>query len=55
VLGEPAYYARFGFEAAVARAFQSAYSGPHFMGLRLNENAPQGGKVRYPAAFADLG
>jgi len=55
VLGDPAYYGRFGYDAATAAPFTSAYSGPHFMALRLNENAPQGGNVRYPAAFADLG
>ena len=55
VLGDPAYYVRFGYDAATAAPFTSAYSGPHFMALRLNENAPRGGKVRYPAAFADLG
>lgn len=55
VLGDPAYYVRFGYGAATAAPFASAYSGPHFMALRLNESAPRGGKVRYPAAFADLG
>ena len=55
VLGAPAYYARFGFEAAAARAYQSVYSGPHFMALRLGENAPELGRIRYPAAFDQLG
>jgi len=55
VLGDPAYYTRFGFDRAAARAFESGYSGSHFMALSLNENAPPGGKVRYPAAFDQLG
>jgi putative acetyltransferase len=55
VLGDPAYYSRFGFDPAAARPFESAYAGPHFMALRRNENAPPGGKVRYPAAFDQLG
>jgi putative acetyltransferase len=55
VLGDPAYYARFGFDLAAARAFDSPYAGTHFMVLRLSENAPRGGKVRYPAAFDQRG
>jgi putative acetyltransferase len=55
VLGDPAYYARFGFDLAAARSFDSPYSGTHFMVLRLSENAPRGGKVRYPAAFDQRG
>jgi len=55
VLGDPAYYARFGFDLAAARSFDSHYSGTHFMVLRLSENAPRGGKVRYPAAFDQRG
>jgi putative acetyltransferase len=55
VLGDPAYYTRFGYSLVAAEPFCSDYSGPHFMALRLSENAPVTGKVRYPAAFADLG
>ena len=55
VLGHPAYYTRFGYSLAAAEPFRSDYAGPHFMALRLNESAPTAGKVRYPAAFADLG
>ena len=54
VLGHAAYYPRFGYSVAVAAPFRSDYAGPHFMALRLNESAPLGVKVRYPAAFADL-
>ncbi len=54
VLGYPAWYRRFGYSLAAAAPFRSEYAGPHFMALRLNESAPITGKVRYPAAFADL-
>ena len=54
VLGDPAFYTRFGYSLAAAQPFRSDYAGPHFMALRLNENAPVAGTVRYPAAFADL-
>jgi putative acetyltransferase len=55
VLGDPAYYARFGFDAAAAARFNSPYDGPHFMVLRLTPAAPRQGSVRYPFAFAELG
>ena len=54
VLGDPAYYARFGYSVAGAQPFKSAYASPHFMALPLNADAPQGGEVRYPAAFDQL-
>ena len=55
VLGDPAYYERFGYDPAVAATFESAYAGPHFMALCLNPGGPEQGELRYPAAFADLG
>jgi putative acetyltransferase len=55
VLGDPVYYARFGFGPEAAAPFVSIYAGPHFMALRLAENAPRSGEVRYPAAFDHLG
>jgi putative acetyltransferase len=54
VLGEPAYYARFGFAVAAARPFASAYSGSHFMALRLGAKAPPAGRLGYPGAFDRL-
>ncbi len=57
VLGDPAYYDRFGFDAAVARGFDSPYAGEHFMALRLNEgpciHTP--GTAAHARAFAALG
>lgn len=40
VLGNPAYYGRFGFLAEHAQGFQSPYAGEHFMAVPL-----QGGKL----------
>jgi len=51
VLGDPDYYARLGYDLDAAA---SVYAGPYFMALRLSEDAPRGGRVRYPAAFAQL-
>ena len=54
VLGDPDYYARFGYNLDAAAPFESIYAGSHFMALRLMQGAPRGGKVRYPAAFAQI-
>ena len=56
VLGDPAYYRRFGFDAARAEGFQSPYAGPHFMVRALSSQfAAGGGAVSYARAFAALG
>ena len=56
VLGDPAYYNRFGFTASLAEGFDSPYAGAHLMALALSENglAEQTGELRYPSAFAVL-
>jgi putative acetyltransferase len=56
VLGDPAYYCRFGFDAALAAAFTSPYSGPHLLALALQPGGlpVQKGSLEYPAAFAAL-
>jgi putative acetyltransferase len=53
VLGDPTYYARFGFSMELARPLRSRYSGPAFMALELRTGALDGvaGDVTYPAAF----
>ena len=51
VMGDPAYYTRFGFALETAQPFTCAYAGPYFMALRLADAAPRAGTVRYPAAF----
>ena len=55
VLGDPNYYARQGYDPDLALPFDCVYAGPYFMALRLNDSAPKSGKVRYPAAFDQLG
>lgn len=35
VLGDPAYYGRFGFSPTLAAGFTSTYAGPHLMGLNF--------------------
>lgn len=54
VVGEPAYYARFGFDLDAAREFPCAYSGPYFMALWLTDVRRKPAPVIYPAAFDDI-
>jgi putative acetyltransferase len=57
VLGEPAYYSRFGFSRADARGLTNDYdAGEHFMVLELTPGAipPGGGHVRYAPEFGQL-
>jgi putative acetyltransferase len=54
VLGAPAYYGRFGFDAARARDFSSPYAGEHFMACDLGA-AEICGRAEYAPAFASLG
>ena len=56
VLGDPAYYSRFGFSAALASPFDSPYGGPYFMALELQKNclADQHGALEHAPAFARL-
>lgn len=57
VLGDPAYYGRFGFEAMTARGFDSPYAGENFMGIRLNDGpcVHTPGAASHARAFAALG
>jgi putative acetyltransferase len=52
VLGDPAYYGRFGF--TVMEGFVSRYAGPYFQTLVLAPDAPKAGRVSYPSAFDGL-
>jgi putative acetyltransferase len=56
VLGDPAYYGRFGFDAAAARGFASPYAGPHFLAHALGEAGlpASAGSIAYAPAFRDL-
>ncbi len=55
VLGDPAYYRRFGFSTTAAKSFRTPYDGDYLMALVLSEDAPRSGIVEYPAPFARLG
>ncbi len=58
VLGDPAYYGRFGYAADLARGFVSPYAGDYLMALALQDGKfPCGlrGEATHAAAFAMLG
>jgi putative acetyltransferase len=56
VLGDPAYYERFGFRLDLAQGFSSPYAGAHFMVLPLGAELPaRRGRIDYAPAFASLG
>lgn len=58
VLGDPAFYGRFGFAADLARGFASPYAGDYFMALALQGGlVPCGvrGAAAHAPAFARLG
>lgn len=56
VLGDPAYYGRFGFDAAMASGFDSPYAGPYLMALALDgDTLPAArGRLRHATAFGAL-
>lgn len=54
VLGDPAYYGRFGFVPGAAAGFECAYAGPYLMALMLVETPVRTGALTYPAAFSAL-
>ena len=53
VLGEPAYYERFGFSVEAAARFDSDYPSEYLMALELRKGAlaKSGGVARYARAF----
>jgi putative acetyltransferase len=52
VLGDPAYYRRFGFRSEAAAGLRAPFSGPAFMALELSPGSLDGGgEVRYARAF----
>lgn len=56
VLGNPKIYCKFGFDLEIAKNFNCAYSGPHFMAQYLgNELKINKGDVAYAPAFTSLG
>lgn len=55
VLGDPAYYGRFGFETRLAAPYESPFQGPYFMARAVGRKLPPPAAVIYPAPFDDLG
>ena len=57
VLGEPAYYGRFGFSAALAGPFETPFPPEAFQALELETGALKGKacRLRYAAPFDALG
>lgn len=56
VLGDPAYYGRFGFSTGSAAALACVYAGPALQAVELRPGilGHRGGRLTYPAAFAAL-
>lgn len=56
LLGEPAYYARFGFSVAAAATFETVYPKDYMMALELSPGAlaATGGAIDYAAPFSAL-
>lgn len=54
VLGDPAYYGRFGFSRERASHFSCRWSGEHFTALLLDGHAPAQADVVYASAFDRL-
>lgn len=52
VLGDPAYYGRFGFDVALATEFDSPFAGEHFMALG-GALPTRRGHLQHAAAFFD--
>lgn len=53
VLGDPAYYGRFGYEHLRAAGFESAYQGEYLQALAFAD-APSTGVLQYAPAFGAL-
>lgn len=56
VVGDPAYYRRFGFDAGTASGFESPYAGSYLMALPLAARGltVRTGRIDYAPAFAGL-
>jgi len=55
VLGDPNYYARFGFTPRLASQLKTPYDGPYLQALALSEKGKEAhGPVSYARAFAEL-
>jgi putative acetyltransferase len=55
VLGDPAYYTRFGFNVETAVPYDCIYAGDYFMALELAADNVEVAQVVYADAFGGLG
>lgn len=57
VLGNEAYYPRFGYSPDLAARFASPFAGPHFMAMMLDSHTPWplGGRADFAPAFGRMG
>lgn len=54
VLGDPAYYRRFGFRPETVDRLSCRYAGPNLMGLAVAADNPVGNTIEYPPAFESV-
>ena len=54
VLGDPAYYRRFGFREQTVQGMTSPYAGPNLMGLALAPEGVRGNEIVHPPAFESV-
>ena len=54
VLGDPDYYARFGYRRDLAESFDSAYQSDELLAVAFADKPPRTGLLRYALAFAEL-
>lgn len=57
VLGDPAFYRRFGFNVGKASGFSSPFAGPHLMAIPIggSDLPALTGSIQYAPAFGTLG
>lgn len=51
VLGHIEYYPRFGFRSDIGANYTSPWPRPAFMGMRLSDDAPHFGTLKFPQAY----
>lgn len=54
VLGDPAYYGRFGYDVALAQGYDCPYAGEYFMIKPLHSPLPTSGSIRFAPAFSEI-
>jgi putative acetyltransferase len=52
LLGDPAFYGRFGFDVDDAATYEGAFAGPYLQVTFLDEEAPRSGRADYARAFS---